>query len=438
MNLSLQNIYELITYDINIKIEDKAKLIKSFKNSLPAKLFFNKNNLEDEEYINNLIDYMNNNKDENLLIFNKPINIGQKTFEKGELNFVVAALLYLKKIGNTDAHPNIDNDRNIELNDIKKKISNINKFLSLINNSNNLTLPSIDTNILINDSIKNEIKETLHKIADDILENFTEKLFNKNSKTIDILSYMFEGKADKIINNNSFFLRVVRQNIDNMIDKDSYENISDYVDQKSLKKCEMMSLELDKIINMIKSKTIEFANFKFEDNKFLDFLIKNECNSINIQQYSAFEEIINKYKDYLPNELSKIEKKSYILFKFTKICFESQNFLKQKKEMQSIISNFLKYNIIKKKLDDIFNLVENELTQDIKRIDNNKFIDNIKEFIKNKRFSNYNELSEINIDVTKIIEIIKELLQQENINWMKLSSEETLSLSTYLFYLQNN
>ena len=121
VNLSLQNIYELITYDINIKIEDQAKLIKSFKNSLPAKLFFNKNNLEDEEYINNLIDYMNNNKDENLLIFNKPINIGQKTFEKDELNFVVAALLYLKKIGNTDAHQNIDNDRDIELNDIKKK-----------------------------------------------------------------------------------------------------------------------------------------------------------------------------------------------------------------------------------------------------------------------------------------------------------------------------
>ena len=85
----------------------------------------------------------------------------------------------------------------------------------------------------------------------------------------------------------------------------------------------------------------------------------------------------------------------------------------------------------------IFELIESKLDENIDEYDENIFINNVKKFIKEQEFEGCDNICELNCNLERIVEILKALIPEKNIDWLILSKEESASLMSYLYYMQN-
>ena len=74
----------------------------------------------------------------------------------------------------------------------------------------------------------------------------------------------------------------------------------------------------------------------------------------------------------------------------------------------------------------------------IENFDENNFIKEVKEYIKEQNLIEPEILSKLSFDIPKIFEIIQLLIGIKNINWLFLSFQESTSITSYLYYKQHD
>ena len=82
-------------------------------------------------------------------------------------------------------------------------------------------------------------------------------------------------------------------------------------------------------------------------------------------------------------------------------------------------------------------MITNTFNKNITDINEAAFISDVKNYIKELEFDGYERISALNINIKRIIEIIKLLCQEKAFKWLVLSKEETTSISSYLYFMQN-
>ena len=431
--LTLNNAYEIITtFGVDILKKNEIDSIRTILSN-----FLSQNEIEDKEQY--LINYINSIKESNKIIFKESITIGNSTITKDELNFVLGTLLYIKKIGNISAHPNIESKIDVEINEISKKVITIKELFD-----NNLVLSSdiVNENCLIDISLKNEIKEMLNKLEEEITKDFQDISFYKNTELENILFYMLKNNPKKVIKKNKAFLRVIYGEINELIndEKDFDENVllGKIIDEFKINPKTVL-YNVNNYESLIKNKIKKFELYNVEKNEKFENKIKSDTTKFNFQgiDFSTFPVLIDEYEIMLKNNLSNAEIKAYISSMFAKEYLKSEIFMNEKKKMKEKLLESIKSEIIKRKMKKIFELIESKLDENIDEYDENIFINNVKKFIKEQEFEGCDNICELNCNLERIVEILKALIPEKNIDWLILSKEESASLMSYLYYMQN-
>ena len=97
----------------------------------------------------------------------------------------------------------------------------------------------------------------------------------------------------------------------------------------------------------------------------------------------------------------------------------------------------IKYNILLTKLKKIHELIKNIFDKNITDINEAAFISDVKNYIKEVKFDGFERISALDINSKRVIEIIKLLCQEKTCKLLVLSKEETTSISSYLYCMQN-
>ena len=131
------------------------------------------------------------------------------------------------------------------------------------------------------------------------------------------------------------------------------------------------------------------------------------------------------------------EKKAYIILIFTEWHLKGKFYKEQKEEIKTQLKELIKYNILLTKLKKIHELIKNTFDKNITDINEAAFISDVKNYIKELKLDGNERISALNINIKRIIEIIKLLCQEKTFKCLVLSKEETTSISSYLYYMQN-
>ena len=102
------------------------------------------------------MNYLIKTKDNIKVIFKEAIQINNRIIKKEQLNFVLGSLLYLKKLGNFVAHPNIKSEIEAEINDFTR---NMKMLKNLVETNPQAKNTSEYGNGIINSNLKTEIKK---------------------------------------------------------------------------------------------------------------------------------------------------------------------------------------------------------------------------------------------------------------------------------------
>jgi len=111
--------------------------------------------------------------------------------------------------------------------------------------------------------------------------------------------------------------------------------------------------------------------------------------------------------------------------------------MKSKKEIKIKARKFIKYEVIKRKMEDINKLIENIFNKKFNNLDENLFINKVKNYIKEFNFDESEKICRLNFNFTNIIKITSLLLKEKEINWLEFHIKETTSISSYLYFMQN-
>ena len=428
INLSLNNVYEIITNYGN-EIIDKTKI--NLINELARKLIFNKDNMNKEEYEKTIIDYIKSIKTENKIAFKDSIYINNEIIEKNDLNFTLASLLYLKKVGNKSAHPNTEKNSPLKINDVSGKI---NKKRYLINLDSRISY-----NSLIDEKLIEDVKISLRTISDEILKDFQETLFNSGSELNNILCFLFKDNWQNIINKNEAFVRALNIDIDKIIY--NLKDIDDdfIMNNKKLKEFHENIKEVDEISERIKRNINKFKNYKIDQYAGLEHKIKKQLEKIKNIDFDSLQTITDENIIALKNNLSRAEKKIYIISIIAKEYLNSERFKAKKENAISQFKELVKLEIIKTTLQNIFDSIDKYFKDinDKNKFDEQSFINEVKKFINNNKFGDHKILSDLTFNTNKIIDIISKLIGKRNFEWLSLFEKENTSLISYLYYLQN-
>ena len=427
INLTLINIYEIISYyGINIISNDKLDSIKS----LIENILSMENNLN--EYLKN---YLQKCKVENQVIFNDSISIDGETIKKEELNFVLGALLYLKKIGNIAAHPNIESSIDSEIVEISKNIKQAKELINqneiLINNDDNISL--------IDSKLKKTVKEVLNKLKDEIVKDLKEISFNKNVKVEYILDYIFKNKTEDITKDDLFSIRTIILNIESIINDEmdfKEENLFSGDDNDSIGSYKDALQLIYTNEKLLRNKILQFKDYDIRTNERLESDMKSEIKKHSLLTFSTFSILFDNYVKILNEDLSEDEKKSYIISIFAKEYLDNK-FIQKKKKMEDSLKELIKFTIIDKKVKRIYDLIKNLYKDDKTDFNDALFLDEIKKYIIEMNFQGCEYVSKKEISLERIIEILKLLIKEKNLNWLVLSAEKTASISSFLYYMQN-
>ena len=348
---------------------------------------------------------------------------------------MLGVLLYLKKLGNFAAHPNIKSQIEGEINEGYK---NMEVIQHLVESNININNNNDDDSTLINISLKNDVKKVLNNIQYEILENFKDITFEKNAELDFILQYMFENKSQNIIRKDRAFLRAIEQEINIIIneEKDFDENIlfSNFNNNMSFPKDILESINEHE--SYIKNKLKDLDKYNLERNIEIEYGIKSELKKLKRISFSTLPILIEKYKNKMNNSPYP-EQKANILATFVKEYFESDLFIKAKKEITTKLREYIKYKVIKIKLEKIYKLIEKMFDKDIKDFDENTFINEMKNYMREINLDEDKKLYELNFGFKETMIIIKALIDEKNINWLSMSPKEETSISSYLYYMQN-
>ena len=192
-----------------------------------------------------------------------------------------------------------------------------------------------------------------------------------------------------------------------------------------------------KIEQSIMKKQINIQD-NIKNNVGLENKMKSEVKKIQSLDFLTFPLLLNKYEDLLSSNLTSAEKKSYLLSLFGKEYLESDSYIKKKEQIKIKIKKFLKFRIIRRKMEKISQYIKLAFDKSIETFDENNFIKEIKNYIKEQDLIKPEILSKLSFDISKILEIIQLLISEKNIDWLVLSSHEPASISSYLYYMQNN
>ena len=430
IKLTLLNIYEIILYyGIDIISDDKLAQIKELIENILSK----ENNLN--EY---LINYLQNIKEENLVIFNESIKSKDYTIEKDELNFVLASLLYLKKIGNIVAHPNIESSFNYDISKVSENIKKVQKSIT----KNKIIISDIDNNnSLINLDLKKSVKDELNLFKDEILDDLKDISFRRNAEVEYILNYIFKNETSNIKKEDISCLRVITNDIQKIINDENDFNEEDLLKDNKISSYYNVLNNLEENERSINDMILSFKDYEIKINTRVESEIKSEMKSEmkkrSVLDYSTFVLLIKNYKKYLPKNLTLDEKKAYIISIFAKEYLENSIFSQKKIKLKNAIREIIKYFVIEKKFSRIHNLVEKAYEEDKTYFNEASFLNGIKNYIKEIKFDDFENLSKKEISLKRIIEILKLLIKEKNIDWLVLSREKTASISSYLYFMQN-
>jgi len=457
INLNIQNSFEIMSKNLN------EKTINEFTNL--------KNNLnkigKNEKEISDFLKKINN---DNLLVFNKSIKVGDHTFSIDELNFVLQTLFYLKNKGNIIAHLNIDSSKNIkiddyskDINEIKENINNIlnnsNKIIDQNNDEKNENLSKKDSKdkndnifeikqIISTQELKNEIKEKVENklinIKKEILKYFDEI---KNKEIINIeemLDFIFNNQIKNIFVKYPAFLRRISLEIDSIIKEDSDVDLTVFNKKKS-KLCKierhLKSLFYDEENSYDKLKInynekrfcnyFHFVNKCFQEQKFGD---------LDLDVGSAFflDEISKSLSEInIDNTLDEQESKALVYHLGVQYI--------KKKELEKYNKNIINFNnelksfassqIVNKKLKKIYEIFKDEYFG--KSSDNEDLINEVKSMIKKQR--NKEQLFEkmpLDISLNNVYDIIKSLVGKDRVKWLEIGDTK-ISLGSYLYMCLN-
>ena len=431
--LNMNNIYEIINiFGVNIIKKNEIDSIKIFLEN-----FLSQDKKENKEQY--LINYINNIKEDNKIIFKESITIGNNTLLKNELNFVLGALLYIIKRDNILSHQIIESNIDAKINEISKNVSRIEE---LFGNNWVLSCNISKDDSLIDITLKNEVKETLNKLEEEILKDFNYISFDKSTELDNILNYIFKNNPQKIFKKNNAFLSVIYREINSLIDdeKDFDENdLFNKIINEFIINPKMILSKINEYEALIKDKLKKFETYNVEKNEKFENKIKSDITDLDFLgiDFSTFPILIDRYIIMLENNLSNAEIKAYISSIFGKLYLKSEIFKKEKKNLREKFRECLKSEIIKRKIKKICNLIEFILDENINDFDETTFINNVKKFIKEQEFEGCDKISEQDFNLEKIMEILKTLITEKNIDWLALSKEESSSLMSYLYYMQN-
>ena len=105
--------------------------------------------------------------------------------------------------------------------------------------------------------------------------------------------------------------------------------------------------------------------------------------------------------------------------------------------MISNIREFIKYEVIKRKMEKIIKIIETIFEQKCDYLKEDSFIEEVKNYIKVLNFDESEKICELNFSFKRIMKIITLLIKENKIDWLNLTSEETISISSYLYYMKN-
>ena len=380
INLSLGNIYEIITnYGLELINNDKLESIKIFIENIIS----NEKNISNKDKY--FIDYIHKIKEENKINFKESIQIGEDIIPKDELNFVLVTLLYLKKIGNSVAHPNIESNTEGEINNITKEVKEIK---NLIEQNGKINEPK-DENILIDESLINDIKVSLNNVENEILEDFKDVSFEKSADIEYILNYMLKSDSENIIKKDSAFLRAVKIEINNIINEEKdfiVNNLFDDDQEDDMINPNKILEDIENYEKLVKNKISKFKNFDIKENKIFENKVKSLAKNISSLNPLTFSIINDEFENIFDKDFTFAEKKAYILYIFSKEYLEKGSFLQKKENIKKKLKELFKYNIINKKLTKIFKLIEQTcINKDIVPNDDASFINEVKKYVQNRK-----------------------------------------------------
>ena len=168
-------------------------------------------NLKNEINEDNINDYFKNIKDDNEILFIKDIKVQDSIIKKEDLNYILELLFLFKKMDNEVEYPNTDNFKTSFIKLIRKDnfdFENIQNFQNIINSSD-----------LEQSKQNKKIKKKLDDIVKIILKDFNEITYIKKININNMLDFIFKNISDNIIKEDSFILRVLKQEIDVIIEE---------------------------------------------------------------------------------------------------------------------------------------------------------------------------------------------------------------------------
>ena len=394
----------------------------------------NDNKIDKKQY---LINYLKNIKEENKVIFKDSIQINDIIIQKDELNFVLGVLLYLKKIGNIAAHPNIESNIDTEINELSNQIKGIKELIEPNRNSkDNFS----NGNLLIDLSLKNMVKAGLINLENEILDNYKNISFNKNAKVENILDYMLKNESKNIIKEDSAFLRVIKIEMENIINDERDFNEEDiYNDIKNYKIVNYNNIlsKINEYEKKISNEIEEFKSYDIKSSESFEFNFKSKIKKCDNLNFMTFLLLIKDYKNMLNKDLTNAEKKAYLITIFAKEYLKDNKFIQKKTIIEKELRELIKCNVIKRKFNRICNLIDKICADNVNNCDDVSFINEVKNYIKELNFEGSERIIGISLNIEKIIDILKLLIKEKNFDWLALSKEEIASISSYIYYMQN-
>ena len=430
IKLSYKNIYDIFNNNKEsfINPEDVIKSILELKEK------FNIDNsillLPEKEKNAKIEEIFNSIKDKNQIYVKSPIFIKDKQISVNEMKFLFAFLFCIKFEGNIITHPNISLDKAINLKQVSIDLDNIDHaFNSLIDNKN--ISDSTPNEKKIANKITKDVFKNIKYIKDEIEKDFNETFIKKDINIIDILNCIINNDFNNLFLVNHIFVRELFLDIKEYIKK---FDIKIKFDEKSL--VEEYTQNINDKLEIINEKEKEYKNFKIEINdkiyKNINDFITDSFNDNLLQTKEGINQlkdglyfIVNQFSKYLKiikykeiNNLENCEKEALIISilipKIKKIILN--NLEKTKSIYYDLIENNNVLESINKILEQIYLIIDPNIK---KHLQKENIIDKTKSFIKLKKDKNiYSELLSLDINENRIIEMIKLLIDENDIEWI--------------------
>ena len=295
-----------------------------------------------------------------------------------------------------------------------------------------------------------QAKENLNSIKNEIFDYISQISVKRELNISEIINFLFYGKIKNLYLKENAFIRTLKMNIDNIINRSNYtinyKNFIEGLEEISYGRSIIKELSDE---NILKDFNIDINNLDYENLKFLISQLFGELMKIeNNNEFIKFKDRLN-YTCFIEKLYNLLKKKKYI-FQYSKnVCLLLMYYISIPFIIQIETNNYniliTKYfsqfrdleiaRVIEEKMGNIYKLIENYFTED----DNEEedFIQNVKNYIKEKDNNDYKELLELDIDFFSLIDNINVLIKGDKIKWLDEKENSKISFEAFLYFHQN-